>query len=98
MDYNDSTICFHSQNVSGISLDSYKVVVMDIIGQPLYNTSYNTSDCNNFTDIHQYTEICSPYFVHVRAINTFGSSNSTREINQGQQVGNVCSCFEARGM
>ena len=52
-----------------ISLDSYEVVITDITGQPLYNTSYNTSDCDHFAgvlDLH--ADKCSPFFFHVRQL------------------------------
>lgn len=100
---NNYTICFHSQHVEGILLDSYEVTIVDVTMEILYQENYTIVDdesiCHTFGNelFHRHADVCAPFRITVKAVNDYGSSQTDKTVDLEIQGGNKCLCLEETG-
>ena len=84
---NSKTGCinFSSPFTDRISVDYYQVVILDITGNEVINSSI-IGDSSSVGDLFQHTT-CSPYQVTVKAHNSYGSTESNNTVNGNRQGG-----------
>ena len=98
------TICFHSQHVEGILLDSYEVTIVDVTMEILYQKNHTIVDdesiCYTIGNelFHRHANVCAPFTVTVKAVNDYGSSQTDTTVDLEIQGGSKCSCLEETGM
>ena len=98
------TICFLSQHVEGILLDSYEVTIMDITGGTLYQMNHtiveNDLICSQIGSelFKHHATVCAPFIITVKAVNDYGSRRTDKTIDVQPQGSNECLCLEDTGM
>ena len=98
------TICFHSQHVEGILIDSYEVTIVDVTKEVLYLENHTIVDdnwtCSKLGNelFDRHAGVCAPFIVTVKAINHYGSSQTNKIVNLQMQRSNECLCLEETGI
>ena len=97
------TICFHSQQVEGILLDSYEVTIVDVTMEILYQENHTIVDdksvCYTVGNelFHRHANACAPFTITVKAVNDYGSSQTDTTVDLEIQGCTKCSCLEETG-
>ena len=97
------TICFLSQRVEGILLDSYEITIVDVTKEILYQENHTIVDdgsvCSKIGNelFHRHANVCAPYTITIKAINYYGSSQTDTSVDLQVQGSNECSCLEETG-
>lgn len=99
MNEDQTRIDFYSpQKYDGVFLDKYEISVYDITGEQVLFKSFqnNTNSFNITPDVLNQNPSCAPYVVIVKAVNAFGSSDTSITLNN-TDGSNLCSCIRDNG-